>query len=99
MAWGLATQRGVQLAIDDVNAKAGLKVGSMTYKFQLVMLDDAYSATDGRAAAERLVIAERVKYILRSIGFAVVPVTTKNKCSRLVQICTRYAQKSGTLAL
>lgn len=80
-AWGVATQRGVQLAIDEVNKDGGLKVGGKVYKPQLVMVDDAYSATGGRTAAERLVNAEQVKYILGPIGspsvLGALPITTK----------------------
>ena len=67
-AWGLALQRGVQLAIDKVNAAGGLKIGSDTYKPRMVMVDDQYTATGGRTAAERLINLEKVKYIIGPIG-------------------------------
>ncbi len=67
-AWGLALQRGVQLAIDRVNDAGGLKIGSDTYKLRLVMVDDQYTATGGRAAAERLINLENVKFIIGPIG-------------------------------
>lgn len=80
-AWGIATQRGVQLAIDEVMKSGGLRVGGKAYEPRLVMLDDAYSATGGRTAAERLVNAEKVKFILGPIGspsvLGALPVTTK----------------------
>jgi branched-chain amino acid transport system substrate-binding protein len=80
-AWGLATQRGVQIAIDEVLKEGGLKVGGKTYEPKLSMIDDAYSATGGRTAAERLVNAEHVKFILGPIGspsvLGALPVTTK----------------------
>ncbi len=67
-AWGLALQRGVTLAIDEVNQAGGLKIGGQTYKPRLVMVDDQYSATGGRTAAERLINLEKVKYIIGPIG-------------------------------
>lgn len=80
-AWGIATQRGVQIAIDEVVKNGGLKVGGKTYEPKLTIIDDAYSATGGRAAAERLVNAEKVKFILGPIGspsvLGALPVTTK----------------------
>ena len=82
-AWGLAVQRGVQLAIDETNASGGLKVGGKTYKLRLVMFDDQYSSTGGRTAAERLVNVEKVKYIIGPTGspavLAALPVTNAAK--------------------
>ena len=36
-AWGLATQRGAELAIDDINAAGGVKADGKTYKLELIM--------------------------------------------------------------
>ena len=66
--WGVATQRGVQLAIDEVNAAGGLKVGSKDYTPRLIMYDDQYSSQGGATAATRLVNADKVKFILGPIG-------------------------------
>ena len=80
-AWGVATQRGVQLAIDEIMEAGGLQVGDTTYAPKLIMMDDTYSATGGRTAAERLVNAEDVEFILGPIGspsvLGALPVTTK----------------------
>ena len=82
-AWGLAIQRGVQLAIDETNASGGLKVGGKTYKPTLIMLDDQYTSMGGRTAAERLVNAEKVKYIIGPTGspsvLGALPVTNAAK--------------------
>lgn len=67
-AWGIATQRGVDLAIDEVMAQGGLKVGNKTYKPKLVMYDDAYTGQGGTTAATRLVNEDKVKYIIGPIG-------------------------------
>ena len=74
-AWGLATQRGAQMAIDEVNAAGGLKVGDKTYKPTLVMVDDQYTATGGRTAAQRLMTLEKAKFILGPVGAPVVLAT------------------------
>lgn len=66
--WGVATQRGVQLAIDEVNAAGGLKVGDKTYTPRLIIYDDTYSGQGGSTAATRLVSADKVKYVLGPIG-------------------------------
>jgi branched-chain amino acid transport system substrate-binding protein len=67
-AWGIALQRGIQMAIDDVNKAGGLKVGDKVYTPKLVMFDDQYTAAGGRLAADRLVNAEGVKFIIGPIG-------------------------------
>lgn len=82
-AWGLAVQRGAEMAIDEVNKAGGLKIGDKTYKPKLVMYDDQYTAAGGRTAAERLINLEGMKYIIGPIGspsaLAVVPITTEAK--------------------
>jgi branched-chain amino acid transport system substrate-binding protein len=71
-AWGLAVQRGAQLAVDEVVNAGGLKLGGKTYTPKLVMFDDQFTAAGGRLAADRLVNAEKVKFIIGPIGSAPV---------------------------
>jgi len=82
-AWGLALQRGVQMAFDEVKAAGGLKVGDKVYMPKLVMYDDKYTAAGGRAAADRLINADNVKFIIGPIGspsvLATVAATTPAK--------------------
>jgi branched-chain amino acid transport system substrate-binding protein len=82
-AWGLAVQRGAEMAIDEVNRADGLKIGDKTYRPRLIMYDDQYTAAGGRTAAERLINLDGVKYIIGPIGspsaLAVVPITTDAK--------------------
>lgn len=82
-AWGLAVQRGIQMAIDEVNDAGGLKVGDKVYKPTLVMFDDLNSAAGGRAAGDRLISLEKVKFIIgmtaTSAALAVVPVANQHK--------------------
>ena len=67
-AWGLAAQRGIQLAIDDLNAAGGFKAEGKTYKLELIMYDDQYTGQGGKAAAERLVNQDKVKFIIGPVG-------------------------------
>jgi branched-chain amino acid transport system substrate-binding protein len=82
-AWGLAVQRGVEMAVEEANKAGGLKIGDKTYKPKLVMYDDQYTAAGGRTAAERLINLEGVKYIIGPIGspsaLAVAPITNQAK--------------------
>ena len=67
-SWGLAAQRGMELAITDINAAGGIKAGGKTYKLELVFYDDLYSAQGGKAATERLVHQDKVKFIVGPVG-------------------------------
>ena len=67
-AWGLAAQRGIEIAIEEINAGGGVKVEGKTYKLQLVMYDDQYTGAGGKAAAERLVNQDNVKFIIGPVG-------------------------------
>jgi branched-chain amino acid transport system substrate-binding protein len=82
-AWGLAVQRGVEMAIDEANKAGGLKIGDKTYTPKLIMYDDQYTAAGGRTAAERLINLDDVKFIIGPIGspsaLAVVPISNQAK--------------------
>jgi len=82
-AWGLALQRGAQLAVDEVMAKGGLKIGDKVYAPKLVVFDSQYTAAGGRVAAERLISVEKVKFIIGPIGspevLGALPVTMKSE--------------------
>ena len=67
-AWGIALQRGIQMAVDEVNAAGGLKIGDKTYKPKFVMLDDQYTAAGGRLAADRLINVEKANFVIGPIG-------------------------------
>lgn len=67
-AWGLAAQRGIEIAVEEINAGGGVKAGGKTYKLELVMYDDQYTGAGGKAAAERLVNQDNVKFIIGPVG-------------------------------
>lgn len=67
-AWGLAIQRGAQLAIDEVRARGGLKVNGKSYLPELIMYDDSYTGQGGKTAAERLLFQDKAKFIVGPIG-------------------------------
>ena len=66
--WGLAAQRAVEIAVDEVNEAGGLKIGGKLYTPIPVVLDDQFSATGGKTAAERLVNSDGVKFIIGPVG-------------------------------
>ena len=65
---GLAAQRGMEIAIEEINAAGGVKAEGKIYKLQLVMYDDQYTGAGGKAAAERLVNQDKVKFIIGPVG-------------------------------
>jgi len=67
-AWGLGLQRGVQIALDEVNAAGGLKVDGKTYQFSLVAYDDQYNAAQAKMAVDRLVQQDGVKFVMGPVG-------------------------------
>jgi branched-chain amino acid transport system substrate-binding protein len=67
-AWGLAAQRGMELAIEDLNAAGGVKAAGRAYRLELIMYDDQYTGQGGKAAAERLVNQDKVKFIIGPVG-------------------------------
>lgn len=66
--WGIGTQRGVELAIDEINAAGGLGIGGETYTFSSVTYDDQYTGQGGTTAATRLIEGDGVKYIFGPLG-------------------------------
>jgi hypothetical protein len=67
-AWGVAAQRGMELAIEAVNAAGGIPAGGKTYRLELIMYDDQYTGQGGKAAAERLVNQDKVRFIIGPVG-------------------------------
>jgi branched-chain amino acid transport system substrate-binding protein len=52
---GKDNENGVRLAIDDINAAGGLKVGDKTYRLEMVGEDDKADPREGTLAAQKLV--------------------------------------------
>jgi branched-chain amino acid transport system substrate-binding protein len=52
---GKDNENGARLAIEEINAAGGLKVGDKTYKFDLVAEDDKADPKEGTIAAQKIV--------------------------------------------
>ncbi len=61
--YGIPMSRGIQLAIQQVDAQGGLKIGNETYHLTLQTGDDQATGIAGVAAARKL-MANGVKYII-----------------------------------
>jgi len=92
--WGLALQRAVTVAFEEINAAGGVKVGGKTYTLKMIMYDDQYTAQGGTTAATRLVNVDNVKFILGPIGsppaLGVVAVTNPAK---VIALTNGYSPK------
>ena len=92
--WGLALQRAVTVAFDEINAAGGVKVGGKSYTLKMIMYDDQYTAQGGTTAATRLVNVDNVKFILGPIGsppaLGVVAVTNPAK---VIALSNGYSPK------
>jgi branched-chain amino acid transport system substrate-binding protein len=66
--WGKALQRGLTVAIDEINEAGGVKVGNKTYTLKMIMYDDQYTAQGGTTAAIRLINVDGVKFIIGPVG-------------------------------
>jgi branched-chain amino acid transport system substrate-binding protein len=77
---GEAIARGIQIAIDEINAKGGVLGGRM---LELVQRDDESSPPKGIVAARELIFKEKVAAIFGGIdtpvGMAMVPILNKEK--------------------
>ena len=88
VAYGAETKKCAEIIVDELNEAGGLQVKGERYNVELVIYDDKYSAEGGKAAAERLVHQDKVKYIIGPLGSAptsaAIGVTEPNKVILLV---------------
>ena len=93
--WGLAQDGAAKIAAMEVNAKGGLKVGSKTYKVEVISYDDQYKAALAVSGATRLIEQDKVKLIVGPMGsaatLAVKPLYEQNK---VVAIIGAYSEKA-----
>ncbi len=92
--WGLALQRGVTVAFDEINAAGGVKAGGKAYTLKMIMYDDAYTAQGGTTAATRLVNVDNVKFILGPIGSpAALGLVAVTNPAKVIALSNGYSPK------
>jgi len=62
--WGLPCDRGVVLLAEIMNEAGGITIQGQKYLFKVLSENDKFSPQAGRAAAEKLINQEKVKYIV-----------------------------------
>jgi branched-chain amino acid transport system substrate-binding protein len=81
--FGISTQEGVQLAVDEWNAKGGV----LGRQIQLVVADSQCSADPAVNAANKVIDSDGVKYIIGEVcSSASIPVTEITNAKKIVQI-------------
>ena len=93
--WGLAQDGGIKIAAMEANAKGGLKVGSKTYKIEVISYDDQYKAALSVSGATRLIEQDKVRLAMGPMGSAAVlavkPLYEQNK---VLAIIGAYSEKA-----
>jgi branched-chain amino acid transport system substrate-binding protein len=78
---GQNTKEGYDLAVQRINELGGVKVGSKSYKLQIVYYDDESTSARAAQLVERLVSQDGVQFLLgpygSSITKAIAPITEK----------------------
>lgn len=72
---GIQIKNWLELLAERVNRAGGLKVKGQKYNIKIISYDDGYSADGGKAAAERLIFEDKVKYIICQWGSAPILAT------------------------
>src|SRR5659263_69893 len=93
-AWGEQLKRSFILQSEQINARGGVTVAGKKYPLKLIYEDDKYTADGARAAAEKLIHVDGVKFILGPIpsagSVAIAPFLEENK---IVWFCFSATEK------
>jgi len=81
---GEALTRGLQVAIDEINARGGVRIGNQSgRKLELVRRDDEATPAKGVIAARELYFKEKVAVLFGGldspVALAIVPIANENK--------------------
>lgn len=61
--YGIPQQRAVQLAVEEINAKGGVKVAADNYKLKVIAYDDKGNPTEATNSVRKLIDRDGVKFI------------------------------------
>jgi branched-chain amino acid transport system substrate-binding protein len=83
---GKDNENGARLAVDEINAGGGLKVGDKTYNLELVAEDDKADPKEGTLAAQKLVDAGVVAVVGHLNSGTTIPASKIYSDASIVQI-------------
>lgn len=69
---GVDTKNALEMLVSELNAGGGITVKGQRYNVELIVYDDKWSAEAGRAAIERLVHDDKVKFLICTISSATI---------------------------
>ncbi|MEP9375693.1 ABC transporter substrate-binding protein [Aquabacter sp. CN5-332] len=80
---------------DQINASGGLKVGDKTYTIELKKYDDRYRAQDAVTAMERLILEDKVKYVVGPMGSASTLATqARTNAEKVITLTMAFSPKA-----
>jgi len=97
---GKDNENGARLAVEEINAAGGLKVGDKTYKFELVAEDDKADPKEGTLAAQKIVDSGAVAIVGHLNSGTTIPASKIYADANVTQIspsanCVTWAEPSG----
>ena len=91
---GIDTKKALEMIVPAFNQAGGLTVQGQKYNLDFVIYDDKYTADGGRAAVERLVNEDKVKFIVGQIGSApIVAGLTVTEPAKVLVFCGGASDK------
>ncbi len=66
--YGQGGVNAIKMAVRDINASGGLRVGGKTYRLEAVIYDDRNDPKESASIMERLVARDKVRAVLGSVG-------------------------------
>jgi branched-chain amino acid transport system substrate-binding protein len=92
---GMQTKKWLELLSERLNTAGGLTVKGQRYNVQMIIYDDDLSVDGGRAAAERLVYQDKVKYIICQFNSPpIVGALTVTQPNKVIQISDGMTEKT-----
>ncbi|MEW6122017.1 MAG: ABC transporter substrate-binding protein [Pseudomonadota bacterium] len=80
---------------DQINAAGGLKVGDKTYTIEMKKYDDRYRAQDAVTAMERLILEDKVKYVVGPMGSAPTLATqARTNADKVITLTMAFSPKA-----
>ncbi len=92
---GMQTKKWLELISERQNNAGGLTVKGQRYNVQMIIYDDDLSVDGGRAAAERLVYQDKVKYIICQFNSPpIIGALTVTQPNKVIQISDGMTEKT-----
>lgn len=61
--WGVSAVKGMEMAAEDINEAGGVEIGGVTYKVEIVAVDDRYTAEGAATGIRKLIYEDKVKIV------------------------------------